>query len=99
MRRVRHVDFSAGSSRPGHRRHRRRRRLAALVGRAALAVLAAPMLMVGLVPPQPAAAATSAVPRLDHVVVVIEENHSGTEIIGNANAPYITSLAASGANF
>src|SRR5262249_349591 len=36
-------------------------------------------------------------PRPDHVVVVIEENHSLSEIIGPADAPYINSLAQQGA--
>src|SRR5689334_7926225 len=44
------------------------------------------------------AAGTSSVPRPDHVVVVVEENHSDQGIIGNPNAPYINSLASSGAN-
>jgi hypothetical protein len=36
----------------------------------------------------------------DHIVVVVMENHSEAEIIGNtAKAPYINSLAAGGANF
>jgi hypothetical protein len=39
------------------------------------------------------------VPRPDHVVVVIEENHSYSEIIGSSAAPYINSLAAQGALF
>src|SRR5215469_2569870 len=39
------------------------------------------------------------VPRLDHVVIVIEENHSYSEIIGSSAAPYINSLAAQGALF
>src|ERR1051325_9125232 len=39
------------------------------------------------------------VPRPDHVVVVIEENHGYSEIIGSAAAPYINSLAAQGALF
>ena len=34
------------------------------------------------------------VPRPDHVVIVIEENHSYSEIIGSSAAPYINSLAA-----
>ena len=34
------------------------------------------------------------VPRPDHVVIVIEENHSYSEIIGSSAAPYISSLAA-----
>ena len=47
----------------------------------------------------PARAATVAtVPRPDHVVIVVEENHSTGGIIGNPDAPYINSLAASGAN-
>ncbi|HEX6497650.1 MAG TPA: alkaline phosphatase family protein [Micromonosporaceae bacterium] len=46
-----------------------------------------------------AAPATAAVPRPDHVVVVIEENHSYSSIIGNSSAPYINSLASQGALF
>ena len=38
-------------------------------------------------------------PTPDHIVVVIEENHADTSIIGNAEAPYINSLASSGALF
>lgn len=34
-----------------------------------------------------------------HVVIVIEENHSRSQIIGNANAPYINRLARQGARF
>ena len=45
------------------------------------------------------AASVGVVPRPDHIVVVVEENHSGTGIIGNPDAPYITSLAANNANF
>src|SRR5918911_1277219 len=37
------------------------------------------------------------VPRPDHVVVVMEENHAYSEIIGSSQAPYINSLAAQGA--
>ena len=37
--------------------------------------------------------------RPDHVVIVVEENHKNTQIIGNASAPYINSLAEQGANF
>lgn len=35
----------------------------------------------------------------NHVVVVVLENHSYSEIIGSTNAPYITSLAQQGALF
>jgi phosphatidylinositol-3-phosphatase len=44
--------------------------------------------------------AQAAPPRPDHVVVVIEENHSYDELLGSDSvAPYIKSLAAAGANF
>jgi acid phosphatase len=37
-------------------------------------------------------------PAFDHIVVVIEENHSFGDIIGSSAAPNINALAASGAN-
>jgi hypothetical protein len=37
-------------------------------------------------------------PAFDHIVVVIEENHSFGDIIGSSAAPNINTLAASGAN-
>lgn len=37
--------------------------------------------------------------RPDHIVIVIEENHGYSQIIGNSAAPYINQLAANGANF
>jgi phosphatidylinositol-3-phosphatase len=47
-----------------------------------------------------AASTAGAVPRPDHVVVVVEENHSFASIIGNtAQAPYLNGLAAQGASF
>ena len=39
------------------------------------------------------------IPRYSHIVVVIEENHSYSKIIGNSTAPYINSLASRGALF
>ncbi|MEZ0093247.1 alkaline phosphatase family protein [Streptacidiphilus sp. EB129] len=48
----------------------------------------------------PAAEAATSVPRPDHTLVVIMENHSYNEIIGDTtDAPYINSLAQQGANF
>jgi hypothetical protein len=38
-------------------------------------------------------------PSYDHVVIVIEENHSLNQVIGSANAPYINSLATNGSSF
>jgi PKD repeat protein len=46
-----------------------------------------------------AAAGTTTVPRPDHIVIVVEENHSALNILGNPNAPYINSLAGQNANF
>src|SRR5215204_4347325 len=40
-----------------------------------------------------------ALPAPDHIVIVIEENHTLENIIGSVDAPYINSLAAGGANF
>ena len=44
-------------------------------------------------------AATPALPRPAHVVLVIEENRAFGEIIGSADAPYINALAKQGALF
>lgn len=44
--------------------------------------------------PEPAG---STVPHPDHVLLVIEENHSYSEIIGSSSTPYINSLASQGA--
>ncbi|SBT41739.1 alkaline phosphatase family protein [Micromonospora auratinigra] len=46
----------------------------------------------------PAVPASAALPTYDHIVVLIEENHSAAEVIGSASAPYLTSLATNGAN-
>ena len=45
------------------------------------------------------ATAANGVPRPDHVVIVVFENHSQVEVVGSSGAPYITSLAQTGANF
>lgn len=38
-------------------------------------------------------------PKYDHVVVVVEENHSYEDIVGNTEAPYMNALASQGALF
>src|SRR4051794_18612495 len=38
-------------------------------------------------------------PTPDHVVIVIEENHSFSQVIGSPDAPFINGLAAAGASF
>ncbi|OJZ70080.1 acid phosphatase [Mycobacterium paraffinicum] len=42
--------------------------------------------------------AAAAIPQPAHIVIVVEENRSEPSIIGNKSAPFITALAASGAN-
>jgi acid phosphatase len=43
-------------------------------------------------------AEAATIPTLDHVVVVVFENHGAPQVIGSSSAPYINSLAAGGAN-
>jgi len=45
------------------------------------------------------ARAAAAPPTPDHVVIVIEENHSFDQVMGSASAPYLNSLAQSGMSF
>lgn len=46
-----------------------------------------------------ASAQTAHLPRPAHTVVVIEENHTLAQVVGAADAPYLTSVAKSGALF
>ncbi|MBV9546657.1 MAG: hypothetical protein JOY61_20000, partial [Chloroflexi bacterium] len=39
------------------------------------------------------ASATPSVPRYDHIFVIVEENHSFTDVIGNPAAPNLNALA------
>jgi hypothetical protein len=65
---------------------------------ALLRVILGAALAVSTLAPVVASAATTP-PRFDHVVLVMEENHSYNEIIGSSSAPYINSLASQGASF
>ena len=57
-------------------------------------------ILIALLSASIAAQATAAVPRHNHVVVVIMENHSSTDIYGSASAPYLNgTLIAQGAKF
>lgn len=47
--------------------------------------------------PAPLVGAAPQLPSYEHVVVVIEENHTAASILGNKAAPFINSLAAGGA--
>jgi hypothetical protein len=42
---------------------------------------------------------SSGIPQYDHVIIVVEENHSYDALIGTENAPYINQLAKEGALF
>ncbi|HEX4787371.1 MAG TPA: alkaline phosphatase family protein [Actinospica sp.] len=69
---------------------------AAVFGGAGLA--AALVLLPGSHPAAPPAKlAASSIPTYAHVIVVMEENHSYSDIIGNSSAPYMNQLANSGA--
>ncbi|GDY31599.1 acid phosphatase [Gandjariella thermophila] len=50
-------------------------------------------------PPTSVPGVPAALPRPDHVLVVIFENKSYAQVIGAPEAPYLTSLARAGANF
>ncbi|OBH78365.1 acid phosphatase [Mycobacterium scrofulaceum] len=63
-----------------------------LLAAVALAVLAAGPLTARI------SLAAAAIPQPAHIVIVVEENRSEANIIGNKAAPFITALAASGAN-
>ncbi|MBW8487181.1 alkaline phosphatase family protein [Actinomadura parmotrematis] len=72
---------------------RRRSVLLALVAVLTAAAVAAAVAVTGRRP-----AYAAGVPALDHVVVVVLENHAYSQVIGSSSAPYINSLAAGGAN-
>ena len=62
-------------------------------------MLRRPMILALAAPLFAARLVSAALPRPDHVVIVIMENHSYGQIIGSAEAPNINALAAEGANF
>jgi PKD repeat protein len=66
---------------------------------AAALLVAAGTMSFSAVAAQPRVSVVASVPRPDHVVIVVEENHSDADIVGNPDAPYINSLAATGATF
>jgi len=45
-------------------------------------------------PSSPGMPPSGGVPQFSHVVLVVEENHSYSEVIGNADMPYLNSLAS-----
>ncbi|MFL6117112.1 MAG: alkaline phosphatase family protein, partial [Catenulispora sp.] len=68
--------------------------------RAAATAAGAALTLTGLAAATAPARAAGGVPRYDHVVLVLEENHAYDEVVGSASAPYINNtLAAGGASF
>jgi hypothetical protein len=53
----------------------------------------------GTTEPSATGTVTAGLPRPDHVMVVVFENESAANVLGSRNAPYLTSLAESGATF
>lgn len=45
-------------------------------------------------PPLPLPLSPGSVPQFDHVVLVLEENHSYSEVTGNSAMPYLNNLAS-----
>nr|WP_194916980.1 alkaline phosphatase family protein [Catenulispora rubra] len=80
------------------RMNRKALSLTAALGTVALAAAVVPFATASTPTTRVASPATAGVvPTPDHVVVVMEENHSYDDIIGSSDAPYINSLASSGA--
>ncbi|GAA2300520.1 acid phosphatase [Streptomyces caniferus] len=77
--------------------HRGRRKITALAAAFTLATAGLGVWAGNSFGAQPAAAAT-AVPTPDHVVVVVFENHAYDQVMGSSSAPYINSLASGGAS-
>ncbi|MEH7415709.1 alkaline phosphatase family protein [Neobacillus drentensis] len=44
-------------------------------------------------------AETAGLPKIDHILIVVEENHSKNQILGDSSAPYMNSLMKQGASF
>jgi phosphatidylinositol-3-phosphatase len=72
-----------------------RRARIALLGALGLSALVA--VRAGVHPAGPIESVASAIPTPAHIIVVIEENHSNSAVIGNKSAPYMTWLANNGA--
>jgi hypothetical protein len=53
--------------------------------------------VVGVVVPPVARSAPAGLPTPAHIVIVVEENHSARNVIGNKSAPFMNRLAADGA--
>lgn len=56
-------------------------------------------LSVGCNPAKEKAGSAAVLPKPDHIIIVIEENHGFNQIIGAPEAPYINELASEGALF
>lgn len=69
------------------------------IRRVVLALAATTLVAAGVAATATQAQAATSVPRFDHIVEVMFENHAYSQINGSSSAPYLNSLAAQGAKF
>ncbi|HTJ31989.1 MAG TPA: alkaline phosphatase family protein [Dactylosporangium sp.] len=69
------------------------------IRRVVLAFAATALVATGVTAAASQAEAATSVPRFDHIVLVMFENHAYSQINGSSSAPYFNSLASQGAKF
>ncbi|GAA4250040.1 alkaline phosphatase family protein [Dactylosporangium darangshiense] len=69
------------------------------IRRVVLAFAATALVATGVTAAASQAQAATSVPRFDHIVLVMFENHAYSQINGSSSAPYFNSLASQGAKF
>ncbi|MEV8513791.1 alkaline phosphatase family protein [Dactylosporangium sp. NPDC051484] len=69
------------------------------IRRVALALASTALVATGVTAAASQAQAATSVPRFDHIVLVMFENHAYSQINSSSSAPYFNSLAAQGAKF
>ncbi|ASW57151.1 alkaline phosphatase family protein [Plantactinospora sp. KBS50] len=69
------------------------------IRRAVAAFATTAIVAAGITAAAPQAQSATSVPRFDHIVLVMFENHAYSQISGSSSAPYFNTLAAQGAKF
>ncbi|MFG2041135.1 alkaline phosphatase family protein [Dactylosporangium sp. NPDC048998] len=69
------------------------------IRRVVLALATTALVATGVTAAASQAQAATSVPRFDHIVLVMFENHAYSQISGSSSAPYFNSLATQGAKF
>jgi hypothetical protein len=69
------------------------------IRRVVFAIATTALVAAGVTAAASQAEAATSVPRFDHIVVVMFENHAYSQINGSSSAPYFNSLASQGAKF